>query len=182
MKKYLPLILILAFPALVQASDPFYTVSQLINDITLNPGIDGKYVILEGEVISEPLERKDGVWINLTDGSSSIGVFFRDKSQIANILYWGQHHFKGDFVRITGKVYLADKETNGELDVQGEKLRIMQSGYRIEEVIPVWKIILAVIFGLIALTLLFDRLIIYFRRRKAKKTNIIEGFFDYRNE
>jgi aspartyl/asparaginyl-tRNA synthetase len=178
MKRLLIFVLFLAIPCSVHAFEKVYTPSELINSITLDNKLNGQKIVLEGEAISEPLERKDGCWINVTDGSIAIGVFFKDKTQANKINIWGQHHFKGDTVRIEGKVFLADKETGGELDVQGENLTIITAGYRIEETIPLWKIIAGLILGVITLALMLERFFSFLRTKKAKMTNVIEGLFD----
>lgn len=178
MKKLCFIFLILIFPSLINASTKIFTPTELINEITTNKELDNAKIILEGEAICEPLERKDGCWINVTDNSIAIGVFFKDKTQTDKIKIWGQYHFKGDIVRIEGTVYLADKQTGGELDIQGENLTVVSQGYRVDEVIPLWKIIAGIILGLITLWLIGERIYVYFRNKRSKKTNVIEGFFE----
>ncbi|NTU60880.1 MAG: hypothetical protein HGA95_00895 [Caldiserica bacterium] len=178
MRKLLLLAVLLVIPSIVAASEKVYSPSELIDKITQDKTLDGQKIILEGEAICEPIERKDGCWINVTDGSMAIGVFFKDKTQTDKIKIWGQYHFKGDIVRIEGTVYLADKQTGGELDIQGENLTVVSQGYRVDEVIPLWKIIAGIILGLITLWLIGERIYTYFRNKRSKKTNVIEGFFD----
>lgn len=179
MKRFLLFLMLLVLPMQTLAqTEKIYTPTELINQITLDKNLDGVRIVLEGEAISEPLERKDGCWINVTDGSIAIGVFFKDKTQADKIQVWGQHHFKGDTVRIEGKVYLADKETGGELDIQGENLTVVSAGYRIEESIPLWKIIAGIILGIVTLTLMLERFVNFLKSKKAKKINVIEGLFE----
>lgn len=178
MRKFWLVFLLLAFPSLVCASTRVFTPTELINETAIDRQLDGTRIVLEGEVISEAIERKDGCWVNVTDGSIAIGVFFKDKKNIEKIKYWGIHKVKGDIVRIEGTAYLADKSTGGELDVQGDSLTIVSQGYRIVEVVPLWKIIAGSVLGLITLWLISERLYIHFKNRKTKKTNVIEGFFD----
>ncbi|MBP7732313.1 MAG: hypothetical protein KA140_00915 [Caldisericia bacterium] len=182
MRKIWLVFLLLAFPSLVCASTRVFTPTELINETAIDRQLDGTRIVLEGEVISEAIERKDGCWVNVTDGSIAIGVFFKDKKNIEKIKYWGMHKVKGDTVRIEGKVHLADKETGGELDVQGEKLTVVIPGFRIDENIPVWKIIAGSVLGLIALLLIAERLHVFFVNRRIRHTNILEGFFDPHKE
>lgn len=178
MRKLSLLALLLVIPSIVVASGKIFSPSELIDKITQDKKLDGQRVVLQGEAISEPIERKDGCWINVTDSSIAIGVFFKNTKEVEKIKIWGQHHFKGDIVRIEGTAYLADKSTGGELDVQGDSLTIVAQGYRIVEVVPLWKIIAGSVLGLITLWLISERLYIHFKNRKTKKTNVIEGFFD----
>jgi len=179
MKKWLlPILLILVAPVVTNATDKIYSAGELIKTVVENPSIDGRPIILEGEIISEPIERNDGCWVNVTDGSIAIGVFFKDCSQTKQVKFWGQHLVRGDIVRIEGKVYKADKETNGELDIQGETLDVVEPGYPTEESIPTWKFLLSVGFCTIALLFIGDRITQHLKHRKTKNQNLLSGIIE----
>lgn len=179
MKKWLiGFLLICTIPVGTKATDKIYSPGELIKTVVENPSIDGRPIILEGEIISEPIERNDGCWVNVTDGSIAIGVFFKDCNQLKQVKYWGQHMVKGDTVRIEGKVFKADKETNGELDIQGDTLSVVEPGFPTEESIPIWKILLSVSLGIIALMFIADRLSNATKNRKTKNQNLLSGIIE----
>jgi aspartyl/asparaginyl-tRNA synthetase len=180
MKKLFALIsIILILPAIASGETKIWHAGELIQEVVDKPKImDGAQVVLEGEIISEPIERKDGCWVNVTDGSIAIGIFFKDCRWTKDIKYWGQHLYKGDTVRIEGRVYKADIQTNGELDIQGTSLQVVQEGYPTAETVPFWKILTASVLAAIALFLVIDRLLTTIRERKAKNENVINGIID----
>lgn len=179
MRKILLLLTFLAIlPTSAYATDKIYSSSELIDLVSKNTSMDGRFVVLEGEIISEPIERRDGCWVNVTDGNMAIGVFFKDCNQTKSVKIWGQHLFKGDTVRIEGKVYSADKLTDGELDIQGETLVVVEPGHPITIPIPFWKIILAIFLSATALYLAYERLVGNMKSRKSRNRNILTCIID----
>ena len=171
--------IILAFPAIALGGTKIWHAGELIQAVVENPKVmDGSNVTLVGEVISEPIERKDGCWINVTDGNIAIGVFFRDCRWTKGIKYWGQHLYKGDTVMIEGRVYKADTQTNGELDIQGTSLEVVEPGYPTAERVPFWKILIASVLAAVALLLVIDRILTTIREKKAKKENVMGSLLD----
>ncbi len=177
-KALLAATILFIIPQCILATDRIYSSSELIDIVSKNPSMNGRPVVLEGEVISEPIERRDGCWINVTDGNLAIGVFFNDCQQTKSVKVWGQHLYKGDTVRIEGKVFNADKLTDGELDMQGESLTVIEPGYPISMPVPLWKILLAVFLGSLALYLVIERLINNLRSKSSKNRNILTGIID----
>lgn len=118
-----------------------YTATEIITQIDQ---LNGKEVVLRGEAAVEPLERGDFVWLNVFDGSISIGVWMK-KELIAPIKFYSGYKTKGDTVEIVGKAYRADPDTNGELDIKATSLKVIEHGSKIPEHFPVWKIVVAIV-------------------------------------
>lgn len=122
-------------------SPDYYTATEVITQIDQ---LNGKTVKLRGEVAIEPLERGDYVWLNVFDGSISIGVWMK-KELVAPIKLYSGYKTKGDTIEIVGTAYRADPETNGELDIKADSLRVTEHGSKIPEHFPAWKIITAIV-------------------------------------
>lgn len=119
----------------------YYTATEIITQIDQ---LNGKEVVLRGEAAVEPLERGDYVWLNVFDGSISIGVWMK-KELIAPIKFYSGYKTKGDTVEIVGTAYRADPETNGELDIKATSLKVIEHGKKIPEHFPAWKIVAAIV-------------------------------------
>jgi hypothetical protein len=119
----------------------FYSPTELINNALK---LDKQEIELQGEAVGEIIERDNGMcWINIFDGSSAIGVYINIE-EAKKIGIFGTHKFKGDIVAIKGKLYANDELTGGELDVQGNSLKVVTPGNPIPHLVPLWKIIFAV--------------------------------------
>ena len=62
-------------------------------------GYDGSEIVYEGEVIGEVMQRRDGAWVNISDGENSIGVWMSSELAAA-IEYKGSYKAKGDILMI----------------------------------------------------------------------------------
>lgn len=118
-----------------------YTATEIITQIDK---FNGKEVVLRGEAAVEPLERGDFVWLNVFDGSISIGVWMK-KELITPIKFYSGYKTRGDIIEVVGTAYRADPDTNGELDIKATSLKVIEQGGKIPEYFPAWKIILAIL-------------------------------------
>lgn len=140
---------------------PKIDVDKLIN----NPKpYTNKDVIIEGEVIGEPMIRGDKVWINVNDGTCAIGVW-GDKDIVNKIKTYGNYHYKGDKIRVQGQFHYNCKEHGGDVDIHYEKINILKSGEEISRRLDIKKIVFTVI--LLCITGILS--IIYFVNKKKPK-------------
>ncbi len=97
---------------------------------------DGKEVIYEGEVIGETMQRKEGVWVNISDGEHSIGVWM-PVGLTEKIRHQGSYKVRGDIVRIRGIFNHVCLQHGGDLDIHASSLSVIQPGWlRQERMIP----------------------------------------------
>ena len=137
----------------------------VINDLIENAKeLDGREVIIQGEVIGERMDRGTHSWINVNDGTNAIGVWL-DKNDALRISKYGNYKYKGDKLIITGIFNRACSEHGGEADLHaGAPVEISEKGYRLREQIPLPKIVSVVI--LVPFSLFF--LIYFFVRSRIK--------------
>jgi len=114
--------------------------SELINNAK---HYDGKAVIYRGEVIGDVMRRGDFAWANVNDGKNAIGVWM-SASFAKEIVFTGNHKFKGDYVEITGVFHRACSQHGGDLDIHALALRKTGQGSLIPEELNHGKINLAV--------------------------------------
>jgi hypothetical protein len=194
MKKIIFLIIIatlsFVFISSISAKEPFDKLSYLLEkdfltsaEIIENADIlDGYLITLRGEVISEPLERKDFCWINVYDNENyiSIGVMTTIE-MISEIEFWGSHRTTGDTVDIEGTVFRADPSADGELDMHAENISIVHdipAGPRNID-IPFWKLLLAIILTLLMLIIFFEKAYHFIKAKvETKNTHILEDYIE----
>ena len=119
---------------------------------------DQRRVQIEGEVIGEPLNDAQGVWLNISTGPQQVGVFSSDKNLIERIAYWGSYQETGDWVRVKG-VFYKECPDHQISDVHLESLEIIREGYVNEYSISPQKQQLAKILSIICLIIAFIYLI-----------------------
>ncbi len=130
-----------------------------LEDIFTSPQeFSGQQVQIEGEVIGEALRDARGVWINISSGSSQIGVFSSDKSIAERITHWGSYKETGDQVSVKG-IFYKECPDHQISDLHLERLEIIQEGYRNEYIISSQKKQLAKILSMICLAIAFIYLI-----------------------
>ncbi|MDD4955431.1 MAG: DNA-binding protein [Candidatus Omnitrophica bacterium] len=130
--------------------------SDLINNAKQ---YDGKEITYKGEVIGDIMARGKFAWINVNDTKNAIGVWAASEL-VKGISTTGSYTANGDIVEVKGKFNRACIEHGGDLDIHAESLVIVQKGEKREEIISHRKIITAIAFLIICLTLT----IIYFIR------------------
>ena len=103
--------------------------SELINSAKQ---LDGKTVVYQGEVIGDIMKRGHNSWVNVNDGANAIGIWL--ESVLAkDIRYAGAYKSRGDLVEVVGVFNRACQQHGGDLDIHGQQLVIIKSGYPIVE-------------------------------------------------
>ena len=97
---------------------------------------DSRTVELEAEIIGEPLGTGKGIWINIKDDYSNLGVFIKEAKQLEGIEHWGSYKEKGDRLKIKG-VFNKDCPRHQISDLHLQDFRVIERGYiRKLEVLP----------------------------------------------
>lgn len=152
------LMIFLALCAMLYAPCPIYaepiSSTELINNAK---AYDGKTVEFEGEVIGDVMKRGEFAWVNINDGKNALGIW-APASWAKEIEFTGAYKAKGDRVLVSGMFHRACPEHGGDLDIHGESLQKISSGFRVEEEIDSRKINAAIIIsGLLGLLWIFRR-------------------------
>lgn len=88
---------------------------------------DGKTVTYAGEAIGDIMRRTGGAWLNISDGSSAIGVWATE-DLIREIIHSGSFKSTGDWVEVTGVFQRACNQHGGDLDIHAQAIRRISSG------------------------------------------------------
>ena len=88
---------------------------------------DGQSVVYEGEVVGDILYRGDYAWLNVFDGTNTIGCYVtaRQAEQVSSVGGYGK---RGDTVRVSGVFHRACAEHGGDLDLHADTVSILQAG------------------------------------------------------
>ena len=140
-KALIPLFLAVCLCCSAHAAFALTTISELVENAS---SLDSTQVAIEGETLGEALERGNYAWINIGDGTNAIGVWV-ERSQIAQIEYYGDYKHKGDTVKITGVFNKSCAEHNGEVDIHCTGIDVVEHGYTVHEEIASSRVIAAVI-------------------------------------
>lgn len=147
MEKYIRAVifsLILLFPSSASEASVSYSINDLIENAI---SLDGEKVTITAEAIGERMERAEGTWVNVNDGTNAIGVWM-DKLTAAKIGFFGDYSHKGDTLSITGIFSRACLEHGGEPDIHAETLEITRSGeiitHRASPAKAIWASILSI--------------------------------------
>lgn len=156
----LSLTILLVFSATVFAGD-----STNISDLVEKAKeLDGKTLTIKGEAIGEPLNRGSYTWVNIGDGSMALGIWMK-KDDANKISIYGNSKYKGDSIKVTGKLNRACKEHGGDMDFHADKVEILKTGYRTNEVINKNRVEAAGILTVISFVLIY----VYFTKIKFKR-------------
>lgn len=138
-------------PALANAEQPpVLSTNDLVED---SYKWDGKTVSFEGEVLEDLMERKDGVWMNLSDGNNTaMGVFVPKDVAMPVIDHTESYRTIGDVVLITGVFHRVCTEHEGETDIHATSVTVVTPGAARANPIHigrvVWFLVLAGLLGL----------------------------------
>lgn len=112
-------------PIIGIADQQAVTLNQLIEE---SEAYDGRSVVVNGEVLLEAMERTDGTWININDGTNAMGVFM--STDAANtISKYGNYHTVGDCIEIEAVFHRSCKTHGGEMDLHFIQFRNIEPGY-----------------------------------------------------
>lgn len=124
--------------------------------VSMESGMDGQTVRIEGEVISEALAGGNGhVWVNVLSEGVAVGVWMSREDAEA-IDDFGTYRHSGDVIEVTGVFHEACDQHGGDLDIHVEKLNVIRQGEPIERPVSYWKIGLGVA-GLVGARIILRR-------------------------
>lgn len=106
---------------------------------------DGKTVVVSGEALLEPLERKDGTWININDGTNAMGLWMRQEDAKL-VKRFGDYHQKGDTLTVEAIFHRACPEHGGDMELHVLKVIKVVDGSDIQHKVDMTDI--AVLLGL----------------------------------
>lgn len=158
MKRLLVVLVVIALavlsvsPALANAEQPPVLST---NDLVENSyKWDGKTVSFKGEVLEDLMERKDGVWMNLSDGNNTaMGVFVPKDVAMPVIDHTEGYRTVGDTVLITGVFHRTCVQHEGETDIHATSVTVVTPGSvranPIHSDRVVWFAVLVVLLGVV---------------------------------
>jgi len=133
------------------------------NDLIENgKKIDNSKITIKGEAIGEAMNRGKYSWVNISDGSTAMGIWI-DSKQAQSIKNFGKYGYKGDVVEVNGTFKRACKEHGGDMDVHAISVKIIDAGGVVKIPISNNKKVIALILTVIALTMIFS----YFKFTKS---------------
>jgi len=115
---------------------------------------DGKTVSFKGEVLQDLMVRKDGTWMNLSDGNNTaMGVFVPKDVAMPVISRTEDYRAVGDVVLITGVFHRVCVQHEGETDIHAVSVTVLTPGSTKANPIHldrvVWFVVLAGLLGLV---------------------------------
>jgi len=99
-------------------------VSRLVND---KSRYDCQEIAIQGEVVGDVMERSTGVWLNVDDGTESIGVWV-PMGTMPRIDFVGGYRKQGDIIHVVGTFYRACKAHGGETDIHALEITRVHPG------------------------------------------------------
>jgi hypothetical protein len=117
-----PLLLLSVRAVAAQASDA--RVAELVERAK---ELDGREVRVVAEAIGMSMRRLDGTWINVSDGSGAIGLWFPGSGAMG-VEVFGSWSFRGDILRAVGVFHRACGEHGGDMDIHVIGLEIVERG------------------------------------------------------
>jgi hypothetical protein len=129
--------------------------SNYIQLIENGKKLDNTKITLKGETIGEGMNRGKYSWVNISDGSTAMGIWIKDE-QAQSIKNFGKYAYKGDIVKVNGIFNRACTEHGGDMDVHAISVDIIDAGGIVTIPISNNKKVIATILTLITLTLAFS--------------------------
>lgn len=123
------------------------------NDLIENgKALDKKELILQGEAIGEPMKRGDFTWVNISDGSTAMGIWIKSDDS-ANIKVFGDYKHKGDMVEIKGTFNSACIEHGGDMDIHSNTVKVIETGHKIKQSVDITRLFIALFLTIITVLL-----------------------------
>jgi hypothetical protein len=110
---------------------------------------DKKEVVYSGEVVGDIMQRGEYAWINVYDGSNSIGIWIT-YDEAKKIKHTGSYRYKGDIVEVTGIFNRACPEHGGDFDIHAKSMIVKKEGSKVEREINLTILYIAIAVLLIA--------------------------------
>ena len=112
--------------------------------------IDNSKITLKGEAIGEAMNRGKYSWVNISDGSTAMGIWIKSE-EAQSIKNFGKYGYKGDIVEINGTFNRACTEHGGDMDIHAISVEIIDAGGKVTIPISNNKKVIAIILTLIHL-------------------------------
>ena len=135
---------------------------------------DNTKIILKGEAIGEAMKRGDYSWVNISDGSTAMGIWINSKDA-QSIKNFGKYGYKGDIVKISGTFNRACKDHGGDMDIHASSVEIIDAGGHVAIPISNSKKLIAIILTVITLILAVSYI------KYTKSTSNMNCFFEILN-
>ena len=116
--------------------------------------INNSKITLKGEAIGECMNRGKYSWVNISDGSTAMGIWIKSE-QAQSIKNYGKYGYKGDIIEINGMFNRACKDHGGDMDIHASSIKIIDCGGSVTIPISGNKKIAAIILTLITLSLIY---------------------------
>lgn len=148
------LLLINMFSLVASAQDNI----RLVDLVEKGKQLDNKEISVSGEAVGDKMRRGNYFWININDGTNSMGVWMdnEDADKVKNL---GNYQHKGDTLQITGIFNRACVEHGGDMDIHAQGLQVIKNGHAVNKSVDAKKIVVGAILTLITGSLM----IIYYR-------------------
>lgn len=114
-------------PAVATAAETAISPPNFNDLIEHAPRYDGQKIRLHGEVIGDIMHRGNDIWINITDGTNSIGII-APRAIVPTITFVGDYHTSGDIVEVVGDFYNSDPNYGGDTDVRAYSVKVLEVG------------------------------------------------------
>ena len=133
------------------AQPPLLSTNELVED---SYKWDGKTVSFKGEILQDLMVRKDGTWMNLSDGNNTaMGVFVPRDVVMPVISRTEDYRTVGDIMLISGVFHRVCVQHEGETDIHATSVTVLTPGSTKENPIHldrmVWFVVLAGLLGLV---------------------------------
>ncbi|MGH4137623.1 hypothetical protein [Clostridium sp.] len=126
------------------------------NDLIENSkSIDNSKIKLKGEAIGEPMNRGKYSWVNISDGSTAMGIWL-ESEQVKSIKNFGKYGYRGDTVEVVGTFNSACIEHGGDMDVHAISVKTIDVGGKVLIPISNNKKNIAMILTIITLALILS--------------------------
>jgi len=118
----LPIVSTAAVPGESGPSSQPASLSETIENAVI---LNGKSLLVEGELIGEPLAATDGYWLNILENGCPLAVFVPTPATDTGVfepcrLLGGNHLRTGHFIRVTGKFNRVCVQHGGDLDLHAD--------------------------------------------------------------
>ncbi|MBI5498996.1 MAG: DNA-binding protein [Deltaproteobacteria bacterium] len=113
--------LLLALPGGAQAQS---SSTELIEGASR---MDGRTVEFRGEAIGDLMPRGDHVWLNVSDGQNTLGVWIASDA-LPPLRHVGRYDARGDVLDFQGVFHRACPEHGGDMDLHAETATIVTPG------------------------------------------------------
>ena len=121
---------------------------KLVDLVEKGKKLDKKEISVSGEAVGDKMKRGSYSWININDGTNSMGVWM-DNKEADRVKNLGNYQHKGDKIQITGSFNRACAVHGGDMDIHAQSLRVIEKGHKVNSNIHTKKIVTGAVLTLI---------------------------------